>query len=562
MVEERRFLGKYLVEKNIITEAQLKEAIEESKRTNRRIGEILIRRKYATEEEIAEALSKQLGFPYLDLSTFQIDAETAALIPKETAIRLQAIPVLKVEDSLTVAMTNPLDISAIDELGRLSGGLRITPMLATATGIKNAIENVYKKGVASRAAMPTPPSQTAESQVTQDALIREATQASVVKVVNQLIEDAVRAGASDIHLEPQQNRFDVRYRIDGVLHKIEAPPQRLQRPITSRIKIMANIDIAQSRLPQDGRVQTSILDRDIDLRIATFPTIYGEHLAIRILDKTEGIIKLEELGLQPGDLKRVKEIICKPYGFILITGPTGSGKSTTLYAILNTIHDETKTIITLEAPVEYTIPGIHIHQSQVNVKAGLTFATGLRSIVRLDPDIIMIGEVRDRETADIAIHSSLTGHLVFSTLHTNDAPSCATRLVDIGVEPYLVASSLIGVVAQRLVRILCVKCKKPYKPTQQEQSIFGRPLKTGTQFYEAVGCKECRNIGYRGRVGIFEVLIPSNEIKELIVKKAPAYEIKKAAQKAGMKTLQEDGLAKVEQGITSLSEVLRVTEEI
>jgi type IV pilus assembly protein PilB len=572
MAEERKLIGEYLLQKGIITDAQLKEAAEEHKRTNRKIGEILIRRGFAKEEDISRALSEQLGFTFVDLSTYQIESEAVALIPKQAAVRLGAIPIFKVGDSLSVAMTNPLDVAAIDELGCLSGGLRIKPVLGTPSGIKEAIGKYYGKEPSVVSLQPSAISRqlTAESgqliaEKEPAKLIQEASQAPVIKLVNQLIEEAVRIGASDIHLEPQEDNFYCRLRIDGVLHEIEPPPQKLQLAVISRIKIMAEMDIAQSRLPQDGRIQTKALERDIDLRIATFPTIYGEHVSIRILDKTQGIIKLEELGFQVDTLKKFKELIYKPYGIILVTGPTGSGKTTTLYAVLNTINDLKKNIITLEDPVEYTIS--RIHQSQVNVRAGLTFATGLRSIVRLDPDIIMIGEIRDKETADIAIHSSLTGHLVFSTLHTNDAPSSATRLIDIGVEPYLAASSLAGVLAQRLVRKLCPKCRKEYKPSEEELSVVSRQLTAESSqpkatFYKPVGCKDCRNTGYKGRTGIFELLIPDNGIKELIIKKAPAHQIKDAACRQGMQTLRQDGFEKVVQGITSLSEVLSVTEEV
>lgn len=555
-------IGKYLLEKKVITETQLKEAMEESKRTNRKIGEILVKKGFATEEDIAKALGEQLGFTFLDLSSYQIDANSLSLISREVALRLQVIPIFKLGDTLTVAMTNPLDVMVMDELESATGDMRITPVLGTPTGIKNAIEKHYKKTAEIGVTQPPvakPFEVTAKE--APEALLKEAAQSSVIKIVGNLLETAVKSDASDIHLEPQENTFNVRLRVDGVLHEIEAPPKKLQRAVISRIKIMADMDIAQSRLPQDGRIQTKILNRDIDLRVATFPTIYGEHVSIRILDKTQGIMELKKLGLQPNDQKRLEEIISKPYGFILVTGPTGSGKTSTLYAALNKINDKKKNIITLEDPVEYTIS--NIHQSQVNVKAGLTFATGLRSIVRLDPDIIMIGEIRDKETADIAIQSSLTGHLVFSTLHTNDAISCPTRLVDIGVEPYLVTSSLIGVIAQRLVRKLCPKCKKKYKPSQEELAAAGYQTTSARDvtFYKPAGCKECRNIGYKGRIGIFELLILTNETKELIVRKAPAYELKNIAQKSGMKTLQEDGFEKVKQGITSLSEILRVTEE-
>jgi type IV pilus assembly protein PilB len=569
MVEERKLIGEYLLQKGIITEEQLKEAVEEHKRTNRKIGEILVRHGFTREEDIARALSEQLGFTFVDLFSYQIESEAVSLIPKDAAIRLGAIPIFKVGNSLSVAMTNPLDVPGIDELSSLSGGLRIKPVLATPTGIKEAIGKYYGKEPSSVSLQPSAISRQLTAESGQliagrepDKLVQQASQAPVIKLVNQLIEEAVKSGASDIHLEPQEDNFYCRLRIDGVLHEIEPPPQKLQLAVISRIKIMAEMDIAQSRLPQDGRIQTKTLDRDIDLRVATFPTIYGEHVSIRILDKTQGIIKLEELGFQADTLKKFKELIYKPYGIILVTGPTGSGKTTTLYAALNTINDLKKNIITLEDPVEYTIP--RIHQSQVNVRAGLTFASGLRSIVRLDPDIIMIGEIRDKETADIAIHSSLTGHLVFSTLHTNDAPSAATRLIDIGVEPYLVSSSLAGVLAQRLVRKLCQKCKKEYKPSKEELESINESRTTNhePQFYKPAGCKDCRNTGYKGRTGIFELLIPDNGIKELIIKKAPTHQIKDAACQAGMKALRQDGFEKVSQGITSLSEVLSVTEEV
>lgn len=580
MAEKRELIGEYLVKKGIITEAQLKEAVEEHKRTNRKLGEILVRRGFVKEEDVARALSEQLGFTFVDLSTYQIETEATQLIPADAALRLQAIPIFKVGNSLDVAMANPLDITAIDELSRLSGGLRVKPVLATAVGIKEAIAKYYGEDLAISDEWLAPTEHRAPStkEASSKKLIREATQAPVIKLVNHLIEEAVKSGASDIHLEPQEDNFFCRFRIDGVLHEVEPPPKRLQLAVISRIKIMAQMDIAQSRLPQDGRIQTEVLDRDIDLRVATFPTIYGEHLSIRILDKTQGIIKLEELGFSADTLIKFKEIIYKPYGIILVTGPTGSGKTTTLYAVLNTINDLKKNIITLEDPVEYTIA--RIHQSQVNIRAGLTFASGLRSIVRLDPDIIMIGEIRDKETADIAIHSSLTGHLVFSSLHTNDAPSAATRLIDIGVEPYLAASSLAGVLAQRLVRKLCPKCKKEYKPSREEiasiheqtsqrtnepmpPSAAPRHLAVASKrFYQPTGCKDCRNTGYKGRTGIFELLIPNNEIKELIIKKAPAHQIRDSVYKQGMNTLRQDGLQKVLQGITSLSEVLSVTEEV
>ncbi len=571
MAEQRKLLGEYLVQKGIITESQLREAVEEQKRTSRKIGEVLVMLGFATEEDVAKALSEQLGFTYMDLSSYQVEPEAVGLISGDSALRLQAVPLFKVGDTLSVAMINPLDVASVDELARLTGGLRIKPLLTTTSGLKDAIEKYYARpgtraGVSAQpSSRPSPAMVEARKQQAEDEpsrLMQEATQAPVIKLVNQLIEKAIDAGASDIHLEPREDSFCCRLRVDGILHEVESPPKKLQLAITSRIKIMAEMDIAQSRLPQDGRIQTQFLNRDIDLRIATFPGIYGEHISMRILDKTKGVLKISEVGFEETEvLGKVGEIITKPFGIVLVTGPTGSGKTTTLYAMLNTINDRKKNIVTLEDPIEYTIPGVH--QSQVNIKAGLTFASGLRSIVRLDPDIIMIGEIRDKETADIAIHSSLTGHLVFSTLHTNDAPSAVARLTDIGVEPYLVASSLTGVLAQRLVRKLCPRCKIEYSPTDEEIKSISHDVKEAHKlhFFRPSGCNDCFYTGYRGRIGIFELFIPDNATKELIIRKAPAHQIKELACKAGMKTLRQDGLVKVMAGITSLSEVLSVTEE-
>jgi len=563
MAGKRELLGDYLLDKGIITESQLKEALDEHKRTHRRIGEILINRGFVTEEDIAKALSEQLDFPFVDLSTYQIEAETVSIIPVNIAKKLGVIAIFKVGDSLSVAMTNPLDVGAIDELTRITDNLRIKPLIATKTAIMDAISQFYGDGAAAEG---SETEDTAAEEVPEEettALAEEASQAPVIKLVNKLIEDAVKAGASDIHLEPFEKKLYCRLRIDGILHDMAPLPEKLQRAIISRVKIMSNMNIAQSRLPQDGRIRTVISEREIDLRVATLPGIHGEHIAIRILDKSGGIANLTELGFAEETLESFREIIHKPHGMILVTGPTGSGKSTTLYAALNAINDLKKNIVTLEDPVEYTIQ--RVNQSQVDNKTGLTFGVGLRSIVRLDPDVIMVGEIRDKETAEVSVRSALTGHLVFSSLHTNDAPSAAARLIDIGVEPYLVASSLAGILAQRLIRCLCPKCRKEYKPVGDELSMIDKTVSSGGKqgvFYEAVGCKECRDTGYAGRTSIFELLIPDNNIKELIVKKAPAHELKEAAVKTGMKTLIQSGIEKAGQGITSLSEVLRVTEDV
>lgn len=566
MAQKRKLIGEYLIEKGIINKEQLQEALEEHKRTNHNTGEVLVKRGFAKEEDIAQALSEQLGFTFVDLSSYQIPPAALELIPADMARKWQIIPILKTGDSLTVATTNPLDLTVIDELERLVN-LSIEPVLATPSGINKAIakyygeEDLYSKVErVDRERETLTTTELAEKELPK--LIQEATQAPVIKLVNKLISDAVKIEASDIHIEPQDNSFYCRYRVDGTLQKPTNLDPKLQPAVISRIKIMANIDIAEKRLPQDGRIQLDIEGRNIDLRVATFPTIYGEHVAIRILDKSMGILKLEELGFEEETLERFKSVITRPYGLILVTGPTGSGKTTTLYSVLNTINDSNKNIITLEDPVEYTIKGIH--QSQVNARAGLTFASGLRSIVRLDPDIIMIGEIRDKETAEIAIHSALTGHLVFSTLHTNDAASACTRLIDIGIEPYLLSSSLTAILAQRLVRKLCLKCKKEYQHSEEELLLIGESKgrnQEKTSFYKEVGCQECYLTGFKGRTGMFELLTPTDKLKELIAKKSSAHELLDEAKRVGMKTLREGGLSKVEAGITSLSEVLRVTEE-
>jgi len=566
--EKRKLIGEYLVEKGLITKDQLEKALEGQKRTNLNIGEILVKLGYVREEDISKTLAEQLGFVYVDLSTYQIRSNALELISADLAIKLQVIPILKTGSSLTVAMSNPFALDVIDRLENLLH-LSIDPVLSTHSGIKEAIFKYYeakdsdstlKAEGSDKETMTVRTESLSEEELTR--LTHEATQAPVIKLVNRIISDAVKSEASDIHIEPQENKFYCRYRVDSMLGKPINLERKLQSAVISRIKIMANIDIAEKRLPQDGRIKLNLENKQIDLRIATFPTIYGEHVAIRVLDKSIGIFKLKDLGFQENILKIFNPLILRPYGMILITGPTGSGKTTTLYSILNAINDTKKNIISLEDPVEYSIEGIH--QSQVNLKAGLTFASGLRSIVRLDPDIIMIGEIRDKETAEIAIHSALTGHLVFSTLHTNDAASAYNRLVDIGVEPYLVASSATAILAQRLLRRLCPKCKKSYKPNEEEILLIsekGHKLEKNT-FYKETGCKECNLSGFKGRTAIFELLVPTDHIKELIIKKTSANELLDEAKRSGMRSLREDGLDKVKEGITSISEILRVTEEV
>ncbi|MFH0935275.1 MAG: ATPase, T2SS/T4P/T4SS family [Candidatus Omnitrophota bacterium] len=548
-------LGELLVTKKIITSEQLDSTLVEQQKTGEFIGQILVRKGYAAEKEVAQSLGEQLGLAYVDLKNYNLEPGITKNLPEEAAKKYLSLPLFKSASTVTMAMANPLDVNAIDELGKIMK-LRIKPVFAAATLIKELLEKEYHPVDIFAA---TQDFALAGRDFSGEDSAKIASLAPVINIVDNLIAKAVEQNASDIHLEPEGKHFYCRYRIDGILHDIPQLPKMYEAGIISRIKILANMDIAERRLPQDGRLQTAVANKSIDLRISTFPTMHGENVVLRILDKSRSLIHMEELGMVSGTLKLFKEVIHKPHGIILVTGPTGSGKTTTLYAVLTEINSIEKNIVTMEDPIEYEIE--RVRQSQVNVKAGITFAAGLRSIVRQDPDIIMIGEIRDHETAEIAIHAALTGHLVFSTLHTNDAASAVARLIDMGIEPFLVSSSLICVVAQRLVRVLCPHCKEAYQPDKEALEQLKIPVDTKAQFYREKGCNKCRNTGYSGRLGIFEMFVPDEPIRTLIDKKAAASEIKEAAIRKGMETLREDGVKKVTQGITSLSELLRVTQQ-
>ena len=557
---KRQRIGEYLVEKGLITEARLREALEDQRRTGKRLGLILVERGFLSEEQVTKALSSQLRIDYIDLANYTFTPKITKLISQQQAQRLLAIPLKKTANKLEVAMENPLDMAAINELHTITA-LDIKPVFAYPSVLKKSIAKIYK----SEEALVVKKEMFAEGgKAKLDNILAETTKESVISTVNRIVENAVKANASDIHLEPEEKNFVIRFRIDGILHKIEELSKEQELTVISRLKIMADMDIAEKRLPQDGRIELKALNKDIDLRVSTFPTLHGENISIRVLDKSTGFIKLDNLGFGPKILDSFSKIIKKPKGIVLVTGPTGSGKTTTLYAALNLIRSDDNNILTLEDPIEYVIP--KVRQSQINIKAGLTFASGLRAMVRQDPDVVMIGEIRDRETAEIAIHSALTGHLVLSTLHTNDAAGAATRLIDMGVEPFLIASTLTGVLAQRLVRRLCSKCKKAYNLTDGELKSIKSSSVCDVSFvlkrvYKAVGCKECRNTGYKGRIGLFELLIPDEDMRRLIIAKSGSQEISKLAYKKGMRMLFEDGLEKVSSGITSLSELLRVAEE-
>lgn len=557
---EHKSIGHLLVEQGIITESNLQKALAEQSISGKKLGDILVDSGYASEEQVVSILSEQMGLAYIDLNSYQVESEVIQIIDAKIANKFQVIPIFKIENILTVVMADPLDIQAVDELNAATG-LEIQPVFGTKSAIRDSLPRYYGTGSELKAAVNAFKNVDIQEDNKHENIVNISAEESendapAIKFVNLILSQAIRDGASDIHFEPAEDSFGIRCRIDGILYAITPPPQSLQGSIISRLKVLANLDIAEKRLPQDGRVQIMIDSKIVDLRVSSFPTIFGENVVMRILDKSMGILSVEKLGMQPEMLRAVREVLNLPNGIILVTGPTGSGKTTSLYGFLNEVNREDRNIMTMEDPVEYQIKGIR--QAQVDVKAGFKFDVGLRSILRQDPDVIMIGEIRDLETAEIAIQASLTGHLVFSTLHTNDAPSSINRLVDMGMEPFLVSSSLAGIVSQRLVRKLCDACKKTYAPNEALIAKLGLPSGDYT-FYEENGCDKCRGTGYRGRVGIFELLVISHSIRQLINERRSAGEIEKAARMEGFRDMKYDGAEKIVMGITSVTEILRAT---
>jgi type IV pilus assembly protein PilB len=553
----RKLLGEVLVEAGMITADQLAEAMELQKQSKERLGRVLISMGIGSEKDIAVAIAKQLGLEFVDLDDIVPDETALLVLPEHLARRYQLIPLGDADGKLRLGMVDPLDVVALDDVRRQ---LRqdIVPVVISHEAFVRVL-NQYPALDDSIRAMIKDIKTDAAEEMGLDSLRKLVDEAPVVRLVNSIIVQALRQRASDIHIEAQETRVRVRYRIDGALYNVMTPPRHIHAAIISRIKIMAEMDIAERRLPQDGRIQLKVENREIDLRVSTIPTVFGEKVVMRILDKSQTLVSVEKIGLLAENRQRFETMLTKPYGIILLTGPTGSGKTTTLYTILNKLNSTETNIVTVEDPVEYQLAGIN--QVQMNPKAGLTFANGLRSFLRQDPDIIMVGEIRDEETARIAIHAALTGHLVLSTLHTNDAPGAVTRLVDMGIEPFLVASSLIGVIAQRLIRVLCDRCKQVYTPPAEVLQRLGATMLAGdgqVPIYRPVGCEFCTKIGYKGRIGIFEIMVVDDVIKTLITKRASITEIKEQAVKAGMWTLAEDGLEKVILGSTSPEEVLDV----
>jgi type IV pilus assembly protein PilB len=554
--QKRQKLGEMLLAEGLLTAEQLETALAEQRRHGGRIGAILKSLGFVTEEGIIKTLGRQTGIPHQVLSTVIIDPDVIKRVPELLARRHQAVPLYKKGTTLTIAMVDPLNVVAIDDIARATA-LDIQPVVATEQDVMRAIERQYgMTATIQEAVKDLDPVEVGDPSAA--AAERLAEDTPVVKFVTTIITQAVHDGASDIHIEPDADVLRVRHRVDGILQEVTTAPKGLQGGVLSRVKILADLDISERRVPQDGRIQMKVGERDIDLRVSTLPTIFGEKVVLRILDKRQGIVKLQDLGFAPGMFEIVQRLVARPYGLFLVTGPTGSGKTTTLCAALNTINTVARNIVTIEDPVEYQLR--IVNQVQVNPKAGVTFANGLRSILRQDPDVIMVGEIRDRETATIAIQAALTGHLVFSTLHTNDAPSAIARLVDIGVEPYLIVSSLIGVVAQRLVRKVCPSCRKPAAvPTGVFEGIA--PEAGTLSPAKGSGCSGCRETGYNGRTGLFELLTVNDSLRDLIVTRAPASAMSAAAIRAGYVPLRQAGLAKAASGITTLEEVYRVTQD-
>jgi type IV pilus assembly protein PilB len=547
--QERKRLGDLLVEAGLITEEQLQEALKE-KAPGQKLGDALLQRGYITEQQLIEVLEFQLGIPHVSLYRYPIDPKLTNLIPKEFAKRHMVMP-LKIEgDRLLVAMADPMDFFVIDDL-RLSTGFQIETAIASKDDILRAINKYYDIDESVKDFLQAAP---APETVEEERITEE--DSPIVRLVNQILQLAVEQRASDIHIDPQETKVLVRYRIDGVLRTDRALPKHMQSMLTARIKILANMDITEHRIPQDGRIKMNINFHPIDLRVSTLPTIYGEKIVIRVLDLGAALNDIHKLGFNQLNLQRFIELIERPTGMVLITGPTGAGKSSTLYAALNHLNSEEVNIITIEDPVEYQIEGVN--QIQVNPNVGLTFAQGLRSILRQDPNIIMVGEIRDRETAEVAIRASLTGHLVLSTLHTNDALSTITRLIDMGIEPFLVATSLAGVVSQRLVRRVCRDCQEEQEPTKREIEIFARRGMKIDKLIRGRGCPTCNMTGYRGRIAIHELLVMTDEMRRVILNKEPFSKLRELAIKNRMIFLIDDGLLKVKQGLTTLEEVLKV----
>jgi type IV pilus assembly protein PilB len=566
---QTRRLGDLLVAERLITEDQLKQALSEQKGKTEKLGSILARLGFITEEQLIGFLSRQYGIPSITLNNVDVDSETLRLVPAPIARKYEVLPIKRIGGTLTLAMADPTNVFALDDVAFMTS-LQILPVVAPQAAIRAAIEKAYEAGQQSAMSEML-------TEITADAnvellegeaestgvdvfeLKESADEAPVVKLVNMVLVDAIRKGASDLHWEPYEKHFRIRFRIDGVLHEMLSPPKRLEPAIISRLKIMSNLDISERRVPQDGRIKLRFSNREIDFRVSILPTIFGEKAVLRILDKDSLQLDLTKLGFDPWSYEKFNHAIHQPYGMVLITGPTGSGKTTTLYSAISTINSPEHNIMTAEDPVEYNLKGVN--QVQVNEGVGRSFASVLRSFLRQDPDVILVGETRDLETAQISIRAALTGHLVFTTLHTNDCPSTVARLFDMGIQPFLLSSALLLILAQRLGRRICKDCRQPVAGSEEELVPYGHTPQglTNVTFYRGKGCATCNFTGMKGRVAIYEVTPVTEPLRDMILKNAATAEIREQAQRDGMKTLRQAGLMKVIEGTTTVEEILRVT---
>ncbi len=566
---QTRRLGDLLVAEGLISEAQLKQALAEQKGKTEKLGSILARLGFITEEQLIGFLSRQYGIPSITLSNVDVDAETLRLVPPPIARKYEVLPVKRIGGTLTLAMADPTNVFALDDVAFMTS-LQILPVVAPQAAIRKAIDKHYEMvGTSSMTEMLTEITAEANVEVLEGEteggsvdvfeLKESADEAPVVKLVNMVLVDAIRKGASDLHWEPYEKHFRIRFRIDGVLHEMLSPPKRLEPAIISRLKIMSNLDISERRVPQDGRIKLRFGSKEIDFRVSILPTIFGEKAVLRILDKESLQLDMTKLGFDTWSYEKFSHAIHQPYGMVLITGPTGSGKTTTLYSAISTINSPEHNIMTAEDPVEYNLKGVN--QVQVNEGVGRSFAAVLRSFLRQDPDVILVGETRDLETAQISIRAALTGHLVFTTLHTNDCPSTVARLFDMGIQPFLLSSALLLILAQRLGRRICRDCRQPVEGKEEDLVPYGHVPQglTNVTFYRGKGCATCNFTGMKGRVAIYEVMPVTAPLRDMILKNAATADIREQAQKDGMRTLRQSGLAKVLDGTTTVEEILRVT---
>jgi type IV pilus assembly protein PilB len=548
----RKPLGQCLVEQGSLTPEGLARALEEQRRTGAALRDVLLKLDLVPERAILDYYEDQLGIPVMDLTTYALEPDVVRLVPERVARQFHVVPLFKIGNTITVAMADPLDFVAIDEV-KQSTGLQVDVVVSSGAQIREAVERHHPvSGGLDQLAK----EQGLKHAVAEIANARPEEDGPIIRFVNTIVQQALRDGASDLHFEPDESSFRIRYRVDGVLREVSVQAKTIYSSVVSRVKVMATLDISERRLPQDGRIRMNLLGRDLDVRVSTFPTIHGENVVMRILDRSLALVGLEELGLFPEPLAIVARMIERPNGIVLVTGPTGSGKTTTLYSCIQRINTVERNIVTLEDPVEYHLGSIR--QTQVDPDVGLTFARGLRALLRQDPDVILVGEIRDGETAEIAVRSALTGHLVLSTLHTNDASGAIPRLTDMKIEPFLLSSAMVGVLAQRLVRRICDKCKKKVKPPADLLAELGIQRGEGS-FAHGAGCQTCGGTGYHGRVGIFEVLEVNDKVRDLISSRASAEDLARAVRAGGTGSLREDAIRKAAHGITTLEEALRVT---